>query len=474
MNVLKMKWLFVTLISLFTILIQGNLAQYIPPTPSVEPLKPIGLRMSILHEDGISLVAYHVKFNEDFNGLEAGTIARDIVNVRNGRWTYEDRSTRLKRGDILYYWIHVVYHGLGYNLLNQKHVVNDFYQYDGSPIKKDDGNEIVCATPSNTKIFRSDKNFHLTRKNACPGQLIFEDNFDTLNTSRWTVIENFSGLPSYEFVVYMDNTDNVEAKDGVLHIKPTLLEDKFGQDFARTGNLALKKCTGVAGGRDCYQSARGAYILPPVISGRLNTKSSFAFQYGHIQIRAKLPHGDWLYPLMTLESMDKYTANTTEYCDIIVAFATGNPSLVSHTGQDFSGHILLAGAHVMDINQQSMQNNLYRLPNKASDSAWSNNYHVYDLEWRSGQITIKVDGEQYGEQQVPALYDTPVYVNLGLGVGGHTIFPDSSVSGNYKKPWRDFTSKALYLFYLAKNDWIRSWRNSDTGLHIDYIKIWAI
>lgn len=111
---------------------------------------------------------------------------------------------------------------------------------------------------------------------------------------------------------------------------------------------------------------------------------------------------------MTLESMDKYTANTTEYCDIIVAFATGNPSLVSHTGQDFSGHILLAGAHVMDINQQSMQNNLYRLPNKASDSAWSNNYHVYDLEWRSGQITIKVDGEQYGEQQVPALYDTPV------------------------------------------------------------------
>lgn len=39
----------------------------------------------------------------------------------------------------------------------------------------------------------------------------------------------------------MDNTDNVEAKDGVLHIKPTLLEDKFGQDFARTGNLALKK-----------------------------------------------------------------------------------------------------------------------------------------------------------------------------------------------------------------------------------------
>lgn len=69
-------------------------------------------------------MAYHVKFNEDFNGLEAGTIARDIVKVRDGRWTYEDRTTRLKRGHIIYYWVHVVYDGLGYNLLDQQHVVN--------------------------------------------------------------------------------------------------------------------------------------------------------------------------------------------------------------------------------------------------------------------------------------------------------------------------------------------------------------
>lgn len=78
----------------------------------------------ILDEDGISLVAYHVKFNEDFNGLEAGTIARDIIKARNGRWTYEDRTTRLKRGQTIYYWIHVVYDGLGYNLVDQHHVIN--------------------------------------------------------------------------------------------------------------------------------------------------------------------------------------------------------------------------------------------------------------------------------------------------------------------------------------------------------------
>ncbi|XP_017759246.1 PREDICTED: beta-1,3-glucan-binding protein 1-like [Eufriesea mexicana] len=474
MNVLGTKWLFVTLILLFNILIQENIAQYIPPTPTVEPLYPKGIRMSIPHEDGISLVAYHVKFNEDFNGLEAGAIARDIVKIRNGRWTYEDRTTRLKRGDRIYYWIHVVYDGLGYNLLDQQHVVTDFYQYDGTPVREADGNEIVCATPSNTKIFGNDTNFQLKRQNVCPGQLIFEENFDTLNTTRWTVIERFSDGPSYEFVVYMDNEDNVKVKDGILHITLTSLNDKYGQDFVRTGNLILEKCTGIAYTPECSRTPLGPFILPPIISGRLNTRSSFAFLYGRIQVRAKLPYGDWIYPLITLESIDRHKTNITEYCDIIIALATGNPSLKSQNGQDLSGHILLGGAHVTDINQQSIKDNQLRLPNIISNTLWSSNYHVYDLEWRSGRISVKVDGEQYGEQQVPALYDTPVYVNLGLAVGGVTTFPDSCISGNYVKPWRNIGSKALYTFYLDEKNWIQSWRNADTGLHIDYVKIWAI
>lgn len=38
---------FIIIISLLGIVIQENLAQYVPPTPSVEPLYPVGLRMSI-------------------------------------------------------------------------------------------------------------------------------------------------------------------------------------------------------------------------------------------------------------------------------------------------------------------------------------------------------------------------------------------------------------------------------------------
>jgi len=69
------------------------------------------------------LVAFHVKFNEDFDGLEAGHIAKDILKVRDGRWTYQDRHTQLKRDDIIYYWIHVVYQGLGYNSIDHSYQV---------------------------------------------------------------------------------------------------------------------------------------------------------------------------------------------------------------------------------------------------------------------------------------------------------------------------------------------------------------
>ncbi|XP_076763456.1 beta-1,3-glucan recognition protein 1 [Xylocopa sonorina] len=431
--------------------------------------------MSIPHEDGISLVAFHVKFNEDFNGLEAGTIARDIVKVRNGHWTYEDRTTRLKRGDIIYYWIHVVYDGLGYNLLDQSTTVNNFYNYDGIPVGTGDVQNIVCSTPSATKILlNTQKAQQQNPRTICPGQLIFEENFDTLNISRWTIIERFSDAPNYEFVVYMNDRNNLDVEGGILHIQPVLTDERYREGYVRDGTIALSRCTGQINTSECKRTGYGWRILPPVISGRLNTMSSFAFLYGRIEVRAKLPRGDWIYPLLTLEATQREIQNSSVYCDIVLAYSAGNPSLrLEHSnGQDISGHILQSGAHATDVDQQ--QTNQLNLPTKFSTSLWSDNYHVYDLEWRRGKIIAKVDGELYGEQSVPALYETPVYLNLGVAVGGLTYFPDSSYSGNYEKPWRNVASKAQLQFYDAKTKWQETWKNTDTALHVDYIKVWAI
>lgn len=43
------------------------------------------------------------------DGREGGTFSRDITKAKNGRWTFVDRLTKLKVGDVLYYWTYVDY-----------------------------------------------------------------------------------------------------------------------------------------------------------------------------------------------------------------------------------------------------------------------------------------------------------------------------------------------------------------------------
>ncbi|EDW00761.1 gram-negative bacteria-binding protein 3 [Drosophila grimshawi] len=99
---------------------------YEVPEARVSVFHPKGFEISIPHEEGITLFAFHGKVNEEFDGLEAGTLARDIPTAKNGRWTFMDRSTVLKMGDTLYYWTYVIHNGLGYRFDDGVHVVTEF------------------------------------------------------------------------------------------------------------------------------------------------------------------------------------------------------------------------------------------------------------------------------------------------------------------------------------------------------------
>ena len=46
----------------------------------------------------------------------------------------------------------------------------------------------------------------------------------------------------------------------------------------------------------CERVGDGGNIINPVSSARLRTAHSFAFTYGKVEVRAKLPEGDWLWP----------------------------------------------------------------------------------------------------------------------------------------------------------------------------------
>lgn len=50
----------------------------------------------------------------------------------------------------------------------------------------------------------------------------------------------------------------------------------------------------------CERGGSPSNIINPIISARLRTISSFSFKYGRLEINAKMPAGDWLWPALWL------------------------------------------------------------------------------------------------------------------------------------------------------------------------------
>lgn len=136
--------------------------------------------------------------------------------------------------------------------------------------------------------------------NFCSGDLIFDENFNALDKNVWK-IENSMGIGggSKEFQWYVNDKENLFVDDGVLHLKPTLTADKFGEKFLYNGSVEIpqKECT-FSNFNGCNKTANLNNIINPIRSVRMNTYNSFSFKYGVVEISAKIPSGDWLFPAL--------------------------------------------------------------------------------------------------------------------------------------------------------------------------------
>jgi hypothetical protein len=101
--------------------------------------------------------------------------------------------------------------------------------------------------------------------------------------------------------LYHNNRTNSFVKDGVLNIKPTLTGDRIGEANLKNGyrmdmwgGSKVDQCTG----NNFYGCERvgGANMINPIQSAKITTIESFNFKYGRVEVRAKLPLGDWLWP----------------------------------------------------------------------------------------------------------------------------------------------------------------------------------
>ncbi|XP_075979240.1 beta-1,3-glucan-binding protein-like [Anticarsia gemmatalis] len=466
-------------------ILHTSYGQYQIPDVSIQALRPKGFRVSIPDDPKISLFVFQGNINRAIGRTDVGSISGEVTNAKDGRWSYEDPNLELKVGDVINYYVVVSANRAGFVKDNLSFTVSALEDRNTQPVP-------TTSTPAECKTTIT----KVRGGTACSGQVIFEENFDNLRDDVWQ-IEQYIPVYStdFPFVSYQRLSDNptVVVDGGNLRITPKLQQRLPGFTDASiyTGSLNLfSGCTSAA--EACMMDAWGANILPPIVSGRITSKA-FAFTYGTVHVRAKLPQGDWVYPEILLEPFLKKYGSTHHSSGVVkIASARGNKELSSGV-TDYSNKVLFGGP-IMDF---KCHDNL--LANKVSSSYWGDDFHEYSLGWSPDRITLSVDGEEWARvepaasglagrfsqncDQLPrnllragtkmAPFDDYFYLTLGVAAGSVTEFPDGvHTMGGRPKPWTNPSRKAVLNFWQDMDAWLATWNQPQ--MLVDYVKVVAL
>ena len=325
--------------------------------------------------------------------------------------------------------------------------------------------------------------------------LTLEDEFDTFNLSLWKHEITLSGGGNWEFEAYLNNRSNSYVRDGILYIKPTLMEDQIGIDNLKNGYTM--DIWGGSPADYCTQnqfygcertSGAGGNYLNPIKSARLRTAESFFFRYGKVEVKAKLPRGDWLWPAIWMLPRYQYYGTWPSSGEIDIMESRGNDPSYPPGGYDSFGSTLHWGIdYLHDFYQKTHAEK--KGVNLTAD------FHVYGLVWNETYIGTYFDDESNVVLSVPIAesfwsktgltsppwdnpwtghgnntpFDQEFYLILNLACGGTGgYFPD----GN-GKPWSDNDPHAVNAFYDAKPQWYSTWDGENSALQIDSVRVWT-
>lgn len=164
-------------------------------------------------------------------------------------------------------------------------------------------------------------------------------------------------------------------------------------------------------------------------SGSINTRYSYSFLYGRMEVRARIPAVEGSWPaIWTLGTQREWPSNGE--CDVMEFYhINGVP------------HILANAAWGNDRQWQAVWNTK-RIPYQHfldKDAGWGEKFHVWLMDWTPDYIRIYLDGEllndidlsktvngSIGEHTNP--FHSPQYILLNLAIGGQnggTIQPDA-------------------------------------------------
>ncbi|RPD53558.1 glycoside hydrolase family 16 protein [Lentinus tigrinus ALCF2SS1-7] len=335
--------------------------------------------------------------------------------------------------------------------------------------------------------------------------LIMEDQFETFDTKyTWLQEVDMSGFGNGEFEMTTNSANNSFVQDGKLYLVPTLTSDVIGTKAVLDGyTYNITGCTAVNSTTGCgaVSNLTAGTVINPVMSARISTKHSHHIQYGKVEVVAKLPRGDWIWPSIWMLPVDETYGPWPASGEIDIMQGRGNAPEYPAQGVDYVRGSLNWGPFTW-LNGVSKTFGWWTNRRQT----FAEKFHTFALEWSPKFIRIYVDSRltyslyvnfnepffergdfppvvqndtdfiatpnpwKNGTKNV-APFDQPFYLIMNVAVGGtNGWFPD----GAGDKPWLDHSLTAMRDFAEAQEQWYASWPKNiaDRAMVVDSVKMW--
>ena len=223
--------------------------------------------------------------------------------------------------------------------------------------------------------------------------MILNDNFSSIDTEIWNYEVQRGGFGTGSFEWTTTDEDNVYVDGKGLHLVPTLTTDTTNITTAQlingyTLNLTTDgTCTSdVISDCGIRSNATSGAIINPVRSGRINTQGKRTIKYGRVEVVAKIPKGDWLWPAIWMMPQDNVYGTWPQSGEIDIMEARGNSPSFAGGGRNEISSTLHWGPNV-GSDAYWRTTGIYTLPR----TDYSDEFHLYGLEWSSKYLFCYLD-----------------------------------------------------------------------------------
>lgn len=250
----------------------------------------------------------------------------------------------------------------------------------------------ATGTIKNDDVFFAEEDDGYSTPTSYPGYtLVWSDEFNetTLNTSDWNYETGNHGWGNNELQNYVSGTKNAYISNGKLVIEARQ-ESSGGSSYS---------------------------------SARLTTQGKQSFKYGRIDIRARLPKGQGIWPALWAlgESISTVSWPACGEIDIMELIGNEPAKLYGTVHWDSNGHASYGGNTTL------------------SSGVFADKSHVFSIVWDDQAITWYLDDVQYCVIDITPValseFHDPYFFIFNIAVGGNwpgapdatTVFPQRMI-----------------------------------------------